>query len=208
MSSDKPADFFIGLVDFFAVLLPGAILTYLVLPWSAGLFPDFLPPLTEPGAGWIAFGVASYLVGHVLHHLGGFVDKWLYDKLYVARWKRRKGEEPRLIRARKLMGIALGEVVEADSVFSWASSCVRLWNAAGAVELDRAGVDSKFFRSLVFVALVAGIIAGVKGQLWLLGSAVTLMGFSLWRYCDRRWKAAQLTYEYFVILGARPAEQK
>jgi hypothetical protein len=246
----KPTDFFLGLVDFFAILLPGAILCYLLLPlYRTYLAPD-LEPLNDPAMAWVAFGIASYAAGHLLHQLGGYVDALVYDTMYVDGWKRSKGPEKLLQQVRSLLGepaddtneekaqrwpsvfswaffVRLGKTcysqlilrpyywftgkgappqtgLQRANTFSWASAFVRLRNAAAAAELERAGVDSKFFRSLALVALVAACGAVYQGRPWLAAAAVALAGFSLMRYCERRWKAAQLTYQYAILLRTSP----
>jgi hypothetical protein len=73
-----PQKWFIGLMDFFSILLPGALLTYLLM--------DAVGPvlLTErygklAGAeGWAAFIFASYLFGHLVFLLGSWLDEF-YD---------------------------------------------------------------------------------------------------------------------------------
>lgn len=77
-----PQKFFIGLMEFFSILLPGALLTYLFMG-EAG--PAVLEDRSERLAGaeaWAAFLFASYLFGHPVFLLGSRLDK-LYD------WARR-----------------------------------------------------------------------------------------------------------------------
>lgn len=83
--SFEPQKFFIGLVDFFAIILPGALLTFLVkdklgeylLGWHYG-------ELTGP-PGWVAFLGASYLLGHFVFLIGSWVmDDFTYDPMRKA----------------------------------------------------------------------------------------------------------------------------
>ena len=192
----KPADFFFGLVDFFAVLMPGILSTYLIKDWGVSLFGNMLPVFPNETSKWIAFLVASYVIGHLLHHLGSFIDKSVYDNLYI-KWMRRKGEEKLLVKTRAIMKDMLGDDSDMTSAFSWAGSYVRVRSDEAARELDRGGADSKFFRSLAIVAFIAVFIF----TSYALIVAILLLFFSLLRYCDRRWKNCQLTYEYFVLLS-------
>ena len=69
--STKPADFFIGVIDFFAIILPGALLSYLVLV----ALRQYHPPLADlPGegtaAGWVAFALSSLAPQATLEPLG------------------------------------------------------------------------------------------------------------------------------------------
>ena len=99
----KPNDFFIGLMDFFSILLPGALVTFLLISAYPKLIRELPPVLCGSLEKWIAFLVASYILGHLLHHFGFTLDKWIYDGLYVKRWKRRKGDEKLLVLSRELM---------------------------------------------------------------------------------------------------------
>jgi hypothetical protein len=93
------------------------------------------------------------------------------------------------------------------SAFSWAGSFVRAHSEPAAGELERGGADSKFFRSLFLVAVLAGVLFVCKSIPVVL-CAGALAAFSLWRYFDRRWKNSQLTYEYFIMLKLEEAERK
>ena len=72
----KPADVFIGVMAFFAILMPGALLVYLLLWAAPDLAAAVLAPLGTTGeaAKWSAFGVAAYVCGHLLHHVGSVLD--------------------------------------------------------------------------------------------------------------------------------------
>jgi ADP-ribose pyrophosphatase YjhB (NUDIX family) len=78
----EPQKFFIGVIDFFAILMPGALLAYLVsiyapdAPWTA-LYPDGI----GTDASWVLFLFISYLLGHFLFLLGAFVLDAIYDAL-------------------------------------------------------------------------------------------------------------------------------
>ena len=79
----EPQKFFIGVIDFFSVLLPGALLTFLV---KDHVGPYLLPndyPLTGK-KGWLAFFFNSYLLGHFIFLLGS----WLLDDQLHHRVKR------------------------------------------------------------------------------------------------------------------------
>jgi len=134
----KPSDFFFGAMDFFAILLPGVVLTFLLSPWSSAVFGPMLPRLNSEAEQWIAFAICSYFFGHLLHQLGSLLDN-IYDTHYVGK-KRRFGEENLLKETRQLVKAELGEKSEGLSMFSWAGSYVRAHNSAAGAELERAGV--------------------------------------------------------------------
>ena len=73
-----PQKLFIGLMDFFSILLPGALLTYLLMG-EVGLvvLGDRYARLAGAEA-WAAFLFASYLFGHLVFLLGSWLDEF-YD---------------------------------------------------------------------------------------------------------------------------------
>jgi hypothetical protein len=78
----EPQKFFIGLMDFFSILLPGALLTYLLM---GVVGPVVLGNRYDKRAGaeaWAALLFASYLFGHLVFLLGSWLDEF-YD------WARR-----------------------------------------------------------------------------------------------------------------------
>lgn len=199
----KPADFFVGAMDFFAIVMPGALLVFLLLPLNPYVFGPLLPSLSDTALKWAAFAVGSYVFGHLLHHVGSVLDGW-YDEGF-ARDKRRFGAERLLQESRKLVQDDLGKDLEDISTFEWAGSWVRAHNAAAAAELERAGGDSKFFRSLCIVAAIAVIVFLAKGSGLAALASLALALFSYRRFCKRRWDATQRTYEYFVMLRREAA---
>lgn len=60
-----PHKFFIGLMDFFSILLPGALLTYVLGDRYAQL---------AGAQAWATFLFANYLFGHLLFLLGSRLD--------------------------------------------------------------------------------------------------------------------------------------
>src|SRR5574338_702172 len=106
--SFEPQKLFIGLVDFFSIFLPGALLVYLGKNWGARVVLDYRNDFSIDSAQtFIVFLFASYLLGHLIFLLGAFLDEWIYDPLRSAtRWgqirRLANGEHlyPKLIRWR------------------------------------------------------------------------------------------------------------
>lgn len=337
----KPSDFLLGLFDFFAIVLPGAILAYLFLipAWPQEIVDAVQRPLTESGAKWAAFAVASYTLGHLLHHASSVLDDLWYDARY-RKYKLRKEEEKvqgveaktkeftnateavsaaewlhcteagrdqkvadakeRLKKAKKDLEDAQSAAEKApptalhkkamqlvhaerisvpavarlapseppahtdaeseektlrdrpglltrlldavqpptapadtesgfrppaatDGMFGWIRAAIQLRNPVAAAQLELAGVDSKFFRSLVLVSAVAAVelpvlllwplsLTGDLHPNWLPALAAFLAsaglcGLSLWRYGKRRWASTEEAYRYFILLSIPQASQ-
>src|SRR5215831_14859087 len=64
----KPGDFFIGVIDLFGILVPGAVLLFLHGPSLITLL--LLPFDRNQTALWVAFFVGSYVIGHFLLGVG------------------------------------------------------------------------------------------------------------------------------------------
>src|SRR5262245_11100963 len=89
----KPGDFFLSVLDFFAILLPGSLATWLVTRYVSP--EDILRYLslgshTADGVTlWVAFLLSSYVLGHFVFMAGSKLDT-SYD-----RWRRRKNPQNR-----------------------------------------------------------------------------------------------------------------
>lgn len=210
----KPSDFFIGVVDFFAVLLPGAALVYLVQPLVVTGMPKAWLPVTST-QGWVMFLVLAYITGHLLHALGSWLlDKYVYQKLYLPRFRSSHAKAAKLTShpsalrededaAKTLLArVCLTTKVNSTGTnyYDWCLSGVRVSSPAGAIEVDRIQADSKFFRSMAFVFLVAALVSFREAPVWVSLGAAALTVFAIWRFCELRWTATKRVYEYYLLL--------
>src|SRR5689334_728944 len=92
-TSMKPSDVFVGVIEFFSALVPGAIAIFLLITSNWINFKEFEAPnrhlQIEWGSpeGWTVFLVTAYLLGLLIAAIGSkFLDP-LYDHVY-ARWRR------------------------------------------------------------------------------------------------------------------------
>ncbi len=206
----KPADFLLGVSDFFAVILPGAVATFLV--------KDYLP---EPGlanalsitgdkvdaAHWAAFLISSYVLGHFVFMLSSNLDT-AYD-----RWRQREKppDSDRAFRAADdLRRKTTPDMKEsAFSTLKWAKSYIEIHCPHARLEIDRLEADQKFFRSLVLIAVAGALHFLLREQHLLLAATAGGMAvLAFHRYCDQRWKMTELTYATVVILDATGGVEK
>lgn len=210
----KPSDFFIGVTDFFAVLLPGAALVYLLQPLMIAGTPRAWFPAT-PTQGWVMFLVLAYIAGHLLYALGSWLlDKYVYRKLYLPRFRAPHAQAAKLTDtpfalgndkdAAKTLLARVCLTTKADSTgtnyYDWCLSDVRVSSPVGAAEVDRLQADSKFFRSMVFVFLTAALVSFHEAQVGFSIGAAALTVFAIWRFCGLRWTATKRVYEYYLLL--------
>ena len=78
----EPQKLFIGLMDFFSILLPGALLTYLLMGEVGPVVLGDRYARLAGAEAWATFLFASFLFGHLVFLLGSRLDEF-YD------WARR-----------------------------------------------------------------------------------------------------------------------
>ncbi len=159
-SGGKPADFFVGLVDFFAILLPGAMLAFVLFKcverWDATLTGISLPE------GWVTFvaaGLVSYVLGHFLFIVASLCLDPLYDwwKETFRVWEDRGWTKPFNILWESLKERETLQEEANIPNLSLAATYLRVWSPGAASEMDRLEGDQKFFRGLILVFLCAWV---------------------------------------------------
>lgn len=231
--SFEPQKFFIGVMDFFSILLPGGILTWLMKDAVvAALGGSGSPVRLDAPEAWVAFGVVSYLVGHLLFLLGSWLDG-VYDALRRRTVNRQldrvlRGEKvsPRLVRllvwlvfkrerdlavtrAGAIKAAALGPLGAADAVnaFQWSKAFLDAESPSALSAVQRLEADSKFFRCFTVLLLVLL----VTWWWWqprpfvALAIVVILLPLSFWRFMDQRFKATNQAYWFVITISARSA---
>jgi hypothetical protein len=184
----NPEKFFIGLMDFFSIILPGALLTFLLMiVVESGVLGDQYFNLAGP-QGWAAFLFVSYLLGHLVFLIGSLFLDWFYDwaRHYTLNWQikevvRRETVLPRIARAliwladeRDLAVERTGRIKEqalsrlrakkAINTFQWSKAVLSAESPASLSMVQRFEADSKFFRSFVVVLapVFIGLLFGVR----------------------------------------------
>ena len=225
-----PQKFFIGLMDFFSILMPGALLTFL-------LMDDVGPTVLGDGyhdlAGteaWAVFLFSSYLVGHLVFLLGSWLDEF-YD---WARRYTRNGQIARLVRTKRLLhrparaliwlvfkdernlavnkaarikAATLGPLGAAQSIntFQWSKALLATEAPSSLVGVQRFEADSKFFRCFAVVLSIT-ILTWSWHDMWPVEGvpiALLLLLLALWRYMEQRLKATNQAYWNVITLTAQ-----
>ena len=245
----KPDVLYIGVIDLFAVLVPGVI--------AAALILETMGTHLENGASNILlFGLltAGWVLGHVLHGIGSLLDPFVYDPLFKPRESGdtgvpvpqssrfpgihkyfHKNDRLHLLatemtdypgkRTNKSAGVPGG-------MYQWARGWLNSHSPESTSNLNRHEADSKLFRSLAVLFLIAIVL--------LIGSAlfpnamaeiipITIPGwlkifadhrrawtilafagvvFSLWRYCDLRNKMIRQCYLNYVQLRFESSDMR
>jgi 8-oxo-dGTP pyrophosphatase MutT (NUDIX family) len=230
----EPQKFFVGLVDFFSILMPGAMLTYLGKDWFAkrlGIADGF--PLHSAEASFV-FLFASYLLGHFIFLISSVLDDWVYDSIRAwtdwgqiakrltkghnlcAGWKRRLARSSWLFGANADTAVMQAQWIKARALhglsaenavnaFQWSKARLTKDLPDGLLAVQRFEADSKFFRSFV---VVLGILTLFYAFQWKWRAALCLGGMvpALWRYIDQRFKATQQAYWFVITLEGAKAD--
>ena len=139
----KPSDFFLGVVNFLGVLVPGAILL-LLRGWTFGIIKDGTVPQ------WLVFGGVAYVLGQFL--LG--VTEWLN---WIPNHVPLPGTVHKdVVHFRDLAAWQLGLLKDSSlqAQFHVALSYLRINSAEAAAEIDHHMADYKLLRNLVAVLAI------------------------------------------------------
>lgn len=221
----KPGDFLIGLKDFFAVLIPGAVLTFLIASSAeaAGPPPSWWNALADTFRGLgaaektLASAVIAYACGQVVASLSSLLDAPvdLFERNYGEKtgkyflW----GIDPqaRLVTyrriasrlkdevARRLFGTGASDRAEFWSAKSFWKDFLRLCEPVASAELDRIESTQKLFRSLAVVfLLVAG--ATILNSTWsAAGASLTAFAMCFYLYARFRLEFMYRLYKLAVL---------
>ncbi|MCM3902992.1 MAG: hypothetical protein ND866_14895 [Pyrinomonadaceae bacterium] len=220
----EPQKFFIGLIDFFSILLPGAVLVYLTK--DSVLFLLFGQPRArlEGIEAWIVFLFSAYLFGHIAFLLGSLLDKpydWLRKSTYLGQIDRlAKGKsisnrilqwiacflfgsnaDAAVTQAVRIKSRALTALSAEDAInaFQWCKARLSKEHPEGLAAVQRFEADSKFFRTFAAVLFALPLLFVAEGRDAVAIVCAVLLVPVVWRYADQRFKSTQQ-----ARLGVRP----
>jgi hypothetical protein len=215
----EPQKFFVGLVDLFAVWLPGALLAYLVQAdlQSAKASLGYVPG--EPIERWAVFLLISYILGNFVFLIGSVTLDPLYDALKkrlgatrgrFGRWFWRslfkEQMKPAQERVCQLKKERLDDGDLSIGAFQWAKARLALDHPEALAIVHRFEADSKFFRSLAVALVVLDVWALATGRGFLVTAFPPLLVGALWRFVEQRAKSTIQAY-WFVITLEGEAER-
>jgi len=202
----KPGDFYVSIIDLFAILLPGAISVALLLAAIGNTVPSEIISLPDSTVGqWVAFLIAAYFTGQVIFLLGSFLDgrfeslrKWRLEQSA----KSAVDNDQLYFAVQILKNKTFEEELTPEPLnnFQWAKAVLVQEDQHAIAEVNRLEADSKFFRSLSVVSFISIFLIGLKTNdvIGLGLIAITLMCFL--RYYERRLKSNTLAYLHLVTL--------
>lgn len=205
--SFNPNNFYIGVIDLFAILLPGAIAALAIyFHYNVGI--DAFLNLTGQQGFFSSFLLlfASYLFGHIISQASAYLDK-LYDNLR----KKKNETDTRLNLVKSIRRENYGNSekdLSTVNTYDWSVYKLQQQAPNAAGEVERYTADSKFFRGLVLIASAIFIVFLGKGA-WLLAVLSVLIALFSWvRYVRKRDKAKTTAYQYVIFLERLHVKQQ
>lgn len=199
----------ISILDILTILLPGAasvaILNSLNFQYlsSDKLLPNVVGKINSmEHSDWI-FGAiligVSYIAGHFIFSLASLLDSWIYDKVKKKLWKEEKLLKLVTDLRFEKTGINDSDIINA---FQWSNAWLIQKQPAMYSVVERYTAESKFFRSMVIVFLIAFISSIFDKDIVATSILFFLLTMSLIRYLTRRRKSIESAYQ-FVISAAK-----
>jgi hypothetical protein len=179
------AGLYIGVVELIAILLPGGILAFLLIPCLP--LKDFpqTGEISSPALTWVAFAIAAYTLGHLLFGLGAISLDPLYHFFYKNASGKFKMRRERVYSELKVVKFLPDT---GDNALDWTLAILSLRAPNTFVQLDRLEADSKFLRSLVLTMLFSWPLIqysrkghpSLAGAGLLIGSALAAQALAGW----------------------------
>ncbi len=193
----KPGDFFVGIIDLFAVFLPGGLLTFVLFQKYSQFFLNVVP--ISINHYWVAFLFFSYLIGHVVFMAGSKIDT-IYK--YHRQKRNPYTNESAFQCASHIKHNFLSKTeIEAINTYQWATSILTTQYPEAMAEVNRLVADSKFFRSLVVIIPLISLIFVIGGNYLHAAIIISFIAPCYMRYYDRRLKSTTRAYQYVVMLN-------
>lgn len=217
----EPQKLFIGVMDFFTILLPGALLTFILKDSAGGVVLGRSGSSLADAQGWAAFLFVSYLLGHLIFLVSSWFDDaydWFRSSTLdaqIAMLAKRDRLPPLLMRKAvwlifkhdrnvpMMQATRLRHAFFKDfgadgaiNTFQWSKIYLGLKNSPSLAIIQRLEADSKFFRSFALVMFLI-LLFWCKQEIWPRSGfpvVVVLLLLAIWRYMEQRFKAIRQAY--------------
>lgn len=196
----SPNNFYIGIIDLFAIFLPGSLVALTLYYYKHAQAEAFLRTSGQSDffSGFVLL-FASYLFGHIISQASAYLDKYLYDKVKDKLYK----NQTLLNQVKKVRTDVYHNTPEdmnLVSTYEWAELKLQKELPQVVQEAERYIADSKFFRSLLLILFVLGFILLFNKNYSLSVSCFLIAAFSLIRYFHKRQKAVKTLYKGIVFI--------
>lgn len=203
----KPSDYFLSLVEFFGILLPGALLCFLFLPEARYIFGALNVQIARGYQEWIIFLVISYLAGHYVNYFGRTIRVsynrllFSFEKLRTYHRRRDIGELHSYVSRQMHRAFGASEMVAYYvPTLAWATSFVRQKSPLTAMEIERMQASSVFFVNFSAVLLLISVKWIVIGSFLAAAVTIGLSIFSFFAFRHLTTEILRFTYTYYIVL--------
>jgi hypothetical protein len=203
----KPGDFFIGVIGFFGIIIPGALLLFLhgndlLLQLEVLLGKLNLNKIPATTLDWIIISLLSYLAGQFLLAIGEYISDQITKKLYE------KFFLPETIQysvaAKKYIRYPIKDTasIDVNETYYYSFSFIRITSPEAILEIESKASEYKMFRSLVVLFLIDILLSLLFLKLTLVRF---IFSFSLCILSFLRFRKLinwtyNLTFDYFIQL--------
>ncbi len=223
----EPQKFYIGMIEFFSVILPGVLFTYVLMSeYNRLTGQSYQVETSEQG---LIFLFISYVAGHFIFMMGSTIDNidqhlrnWTFQSQLrrvadgeqpVARIKRwlssyilrdRDGAMYRVLPIKQHYLARVGGQ-NAVNAFQWSKAWLTEKNPQALAEVERYEADSKFFRSFIVVLFLIACWKTYYPDPAIQLTAIVLALLSFYRFEIQRIKATSSAYWYVLTFVANEA---
>jgi len=189
----------LGILDLMTILVPGGFLFIFLRPYLKGyidIIGSSFPNLaTKDAALYIGFIAIAYILGCFIYFLASYLDEWVYENVSRVFWSNAELTAYIVALKAEQTGIPSRKVINA---FKWSCGWLLKNHPPMYDEVERLMAESKFFRSMVIVSLIAGLLI-IRFNPLLMLPLLLLSVFSLIRYLTQRKHSIARAYEYIII---------
>ncbi len=220
----EPQKFYIGMIEFFSVILPGVLFTYVLMSeYNRLTGQSYQVETSEQG---LIFLFISYVAGHFIFMMGSTIDnidQYLRNWTFQSQLRRvAEGEQPVARIKRWLSSYILRDRDEAMyrvlpikqhylarvggqnavNAFQWSKAWLTEKNPQALAEVERFEADSKFFRSFIVVLFLIACWKTYFPDPAIQLTAMILALLSFYRFEIQRIKATSSAYWYVLTFVA------
>jgi hypothetical protein len=203
----KQGDYVLSLLEFFGIILPGALLCFLFLPEARYILASLDIQEVKGYQEWIAFIVISYLAGYYVNYFGRTIRVsynrllFSFEKLRTYHRHRDIGELHSYVSRQMHRAFGASEMVTYYvPTLAWATSFVRQKSPLTAMEIERMQASSDFFVNFSVVLLLISVKWIVIGNIIAALVTIGLSVFSFFVFRHLTTEILRFTYTFYIVL--------
>ncbi|WP_281321819.1 hypothetical protein [Flavobacterium aestivum] len=194
MNNLKPGDFFFGLMEFLAYIVPGFILCITLPIIKKYCVFDSLNIAENEATAFtlLSFILISYILGHFIHHICAMALNPIYEIVYL---KRKMKKHASFINESE--EVILKKLPVQIDLLKASEAYLRINHPNLIAELEKHEANSKLFRSLSLLSLYLCFFSSLN---WIIISSLIVISIlSFNKFANQRWTHRYLVYQYFLI---------